>query len=310
MSKTNSVNYTAAGTTFPIATDGTDDLTKEDLFTLQKAVEEHTHDSTRGVAVRRVNTANAPASTGQVRINGDLFQWWAGTSGAVLAAASTGAANIWTADQRFNNPLVLPDQGGAPAAPGAGLNVLYARNGLIYQRSGAAGAERQVGNPPGYTFMAKMFDTLGTAGTWAEQKQVALGATGSYLNWVVAFDGGGATEQADFAFPVPPAYAGTPITFYLQWYANQAGNAAVWTINAVISGTSAALSGAASPVTANTTAANDAVANEKNLTTISWNATLPTAQDWVQARLVRSSANAADTLTVDANLLSLTVVFG
>ena len=83
MAKTLSTNFSAAGTNFPLATVGTDPLTKEDVFTLQQALEQHTHDATRGLAVRRINTANAPASAGQVQISGDALSWWANTAGAV-----------------------------------------------------------------------------------------------------------------------------------------------------------------------------------------------------------------------------------
>ena len=90
MPKVTSANYSAIGTDFPVVTGTGNPLTKEDLFKLQAAVEEHTHDSTRGLAVRRVNTANAPASAGQIRVNADAFQWWNG-SAVQTAASLTGA---------------------------------------------------------------------------------------------------------------------------------------------------------------------------------------------------------------------------
>ena len=57
MAKQQSVNYTAPGTNFPIASEAADPLKKEDVFTLQRALEEHSHDNTRGTEIRRINTA-------------------------------------------------------------------------------------------------------------------------------------------------------------------------------------------------------------------------------------------------------------
>jgi hypothetical protein len=213
VTKTNSTNYTASGTQFPLANDPLDTLADEDIYTLQRAVNEHTHDDTRGLAVRRINTSAAPGAAGQVRINGDLFQWWADTSDVILTAASTGLVQTWTAQQRLNEPVLMPDVS-TPSAPGASLNLLYFKAGLLYRRSGAAGGETPVGTPPAAPIVAKMFDTDGTAG-WAELKQITLGGA-SHKDWVLAFDPS-STEQADFAFPVPPGYAGTPITFYINW---------------------------------------------------------------------------------------------
>lgn len=308
MSKTNSPNYTATGTQFPIADTGTDPLTKEDVFTLQKAVSEHTHDDTRGIAVRRVNTANAPAAAGQVRISGDVFQWWAGTSGVVRAAASVGDANVWTGDNRFNNPLIIPDNGGSPAAPGAGLNILYGKNGQLYKRSGAAGTESPVGNPPGALIVAKMFDTDGTPGTWAELRAVTLEA-GTFKNWVLTFDPT-SVEQADFAFPIPPGYVGTPITFILNWYTTATTGFAVFRVDGSFTTTGGNLAAGTALGAAATPATAQGTASRKQLSSIASTGSLPLANDWYQGRLVRVATDGLDTIAADVNVLSLTMSFG
>lgn len=309
MSKTPSPNYTATGTTFPVADAGTDPLTKEDVFTLQKAVSEHTHDDTRGIAVRRVNTANAPAATGQVRINGDAFQWWAGTAGVVRAAASVGEPNVWTGDNRFNNPIIIPDNGGSPAAPGAGLNILYGKNGQLYKRSGAAGTESPVGTPPGALVVAKMFDTDGTPGTWAELRQVLL-ESATFKNWVLTFDGT-ATESADFAFPIPPGYVGTPISFILNWYTTATTGNAAFRVDGSFTTTGGNLAAGTALGASMTAFAAQGTASRKQLSTIAATGTLPAANDWYQGRLVRVAADASDTINaVDVNVLSLTMSFG
>lgn len=307
MTKVNSTNYTAAGTQFPISDNGLDDLEDDDIQLLQKAIEEHTHDATRGLAVRRVNTSAAPGAAGQVRINGDDFTWWAGTSGVIRTAATLNADQTWTGQQRFNSPIILPDQSD-PSAPGAGLSVLYSKGGQIYKRSGASGTPTPVGSPNGYAITGKMFDTDGTPGTWCEQKRVQLSGSSLY-NWVVAFDPG-SSEMADFSFPVPPGYAGTPINFYLQWYANATGGATVWDISGLVTAPGAALTGSAVALVSTTTASNDSTANDYNVTTIPWTASTPTASSWVQARISRLPANGADNIGSDANVLALVVVFG
>lgn len=308
MTKTNAPNFSASGTQFPIADNATDPLAKEDLFTLQKAVNEHTHDDTRGLAIRRVNTASAPSATGQVRINGDAFQWWAGTSGVVRAAASLGESNVWTGDNRFNNPIIIPDNGGSPAAPGAGLNVLYGKNGQLFKRSGAAGVETPVGAPPGVMVIAKMFETPGTAG-WAEFKSVTL-AAGSHMDSVLTFDGA-ADERGDFSFPIPPSYVGTPINFLITWRTTATSGNAAFKVTGLLTGAGGDLTSAQADVAAQTAFAAQGTASRKNLSTLAWSATLPTANDWFQASFFRMGAQAADTINaVDVDVLSVVVSFG
>lgn len=305
MAKSPSTNYTATGTNFPLANTATDPLAKEDLFTLQQALEQHTHDSTRGLAIRRVNTADSPSGNGQLQINGDSFQWWAAVASAVRTAAQLESAQTWTGQQRFNQPILAPMQA-PPAPPGTGLSVIYPKaDGLWYRRSGT-GTEAPLGSPPGLTFTAKGLDTLGTPGTWAEFRSLTLAG----INWVQTFDGA-ATEQADFSFPVPPSYVGTPITFWVQWMTTATAGNAAFQVNASVTGTGGNLSAGMGVVAAMTTFPAAGTSYRKSLSSLPWTATLPAANDWIQARFYRVAANLADTIDgVDVDVLSVTVTFG
>lgn len=307
MTKTNSANYTAAGTQFPLATDALDPLTKEDIFKLQKALEEHTHDATRGLAIRRVNTASTPGGAGQIQIDGDEFVWWAGTSGLVYTAAALELAQTWAAQQRFNSPLLLPDVA-TPSAPGASLNVLYFKGGLLYRRSGASGGETPVGTPPAALLIAKSFDTDGTPGTWAELKQVTL-ASGTHKDWVLAYDPS-STEQADFSLAVPPGYAGTPITFYIHWKTTATSGNAAFRVGGLVSTTGGDMADTMTTLATISAFAAQGTASRKNVSALPWTASLPVANDWIQGRLYRVGADGTDTLAADADVLAVTVAFG
>lgn len=309
MTKSTSVNYTAAGTAFPIATDAGDDLAKEDLFTLQKGVEEHTHDSTRGLAVRRVNTSSAPAATGQVQINNDDLRWWAAIAGAIRTAANLEGAQTWTGQQRFNQPILVPHQGSTPAAPGAGLAVIYVgTDGLVYKRSGTGNAS-PVGALPGLVFKAETLRTLGTPGTWAELRQVALGDAGAFLEWVQTFDGT-ATEKVEMSFPVPPSYTGTPINILVTWKTAATSGNVAFRMSGLVTGTGGDMTAAFGTLANLATFAAQGTANRKNLSTLPWTATLPAANDWIQCSFSRVAADGSDTINaVDVDVLSVTVAF-
>lgn len=101
MSLITSTNYTAAGTTFDYATAGSDPIFKEHIQLLAKAFHDHTHESTRGLPVRRIDTASAPGSSGQVQISGDTLRWWGTTSSAIFSAASL------TGTETFSNKTLI-----------------------------------------------------------------------------------------------------------------------------------------------------------------------------------------------------------
>jgi hypothetical protein len=305
MPKTPSANYTAPNTNFPLANNFNDPLAKEDFFTLQRAVDEHEHSSTRGLPVRQVNVANAPGSPGQLQINGDDLRWWAAVALAIRTAAALENPNVWTGQQRFNAPMLMPAQT-TPAAPGAGLSVLYPKaDGLWYRRSGTGG-EVPVGAMPGLAFTAGALRSQGTPGVWAEYRSLALAGTVE----VMTFDGT-ATEQVDLSFPVPPSYAGTPITFWVEWATTATAGNAAFRADATVSGTGGNLTTPMSTVAAMATFAAQATSYRKNLSALPWTATVPAANDWVQARFFRVAGNVADTIdAVDVDVLGVTVSFG
>jgi hypothetical protein len=307
VSKTSSTNYSAAGTQFPIATDPGDDLEDDDLFLLQAALEQHTHDSTRGLAVRRLHTSSAPASTGQVQIDGNDLKWWAAVAAAVRTAATIEGANTWTGAQRFNQAVVMPHLA-TPAAPGAGLSILYPKtDGLFYRRSGT-GAEVPVGTTPGALLHAKMFDTLGTAGTWAELRSVNLSG-GDDIDWVLTFDGT-STEKATVGLPVPPGYAGTPITFYIEWYTSATSGNAAFQVEGSVTGTGGDLTAAMTTLATRTAFAAQGTTNRKQLSALSWTGSTPAANDWLRLRFTRQAGHVDDTINgVDVNVLSVALQF-
>lgn len=58
-------------------------------------LDNHDHSSGKGLGVLRVQTASAPASAGQVRVNTNNFQWWgSGVAAVVTAVDDTNAQTI------------------------------------------------------------------------------------------------------------------------------------------------------------------------------------------------------------------------
>jgi hypothetical protein len=72
----------------------------------------HDHTSAKGLGVGRVQTGAAPAAAGQVRVNGDAWQWWGATAGAVRTALVAGDA---LSDPVVRDALLLGEQGTALA---------------------------------------------------------------------------------------------------------------------------------------------------------------------------------------------------
>jgi hypothetical protein len=103
MVRATSTNYTAAGEVFEYASVDADPILPEDIWLLAKAFHNHTHESTRGAAVRRIETASAPGSAGQVQISSDNLRWWGTGSSAIFTAASLTGAETFT-----NKTLVTP----------------------------------------------------------------------------------------------------------------------------------------------------------------------------------------------------------
>ncbi len=190
---------------------------------IQAALEAHTHDATRGVGhppdqhrlVSRRVGAN-PDRRGPVQVVGGHQQ-----RGPDVPRPGVGA-----------------DVGGPAAAQPAGADAgrvgpcarrLGAQRPLLPQRAALPPVRRgraprpRWGRPRPWGSSAKAFDRTAPPGTWAELRQVSL-AGSSLRNWVLTYDAI-VQEQADFA--LPPGYAGTPITLYLQWLTT-ATSGATW----------------------------------------------------------------------------------
>ena len=65
------------------------------------ALDDHNHDTGKGLGVFGIQTGTAPSATGHIRINGDVLQFWAGSAAAIYSAMTlagtqtvTGTKNI------------------------------------------------------------------------------------------------------------------------------------------------------------------------------------------------------------------------
>lgn len=210
-----SANYTVAGTQYAIADEDEDSLEPEDLYRLGRAVEEHSHDGARGLPVRRVETASAPAAAGHVQVLGDDLRWWGDTADAVRTALAREGNQVIDGVFRFNSPLLLAAQLATPAAPGAALSLVYAKpDGKLYIRSGT-GPEQGVGAPPTWNLPAKAWEGDQIPGQNPELKRLPWLAP----TWVLAYDAT-ASEIAYARLRVPSSYVpGLPLPLAVAWTA-------------------------------------------------------------------------------------------
>src|SRR5688572_938508 len=94
---TDSVNYTATGTDFFVIDNENEPIDPtEGIKKLQLAVEEHTHASTRGLAVRRLQGTQAAGSLPYGLTADTLSQLAIGTAGQLLAVNAGATAPEWT----------------------------------------------------------------------------------------------------------------------------------------------------------------------------------------------------------------------
>src|SRR5262245_43092534 len=97
------------------ATQGSDPYVRESQ--LRGPVENfdlHDHASGRNLGVARVQTALAPSAAGGVVVNGDLWQWWGATAGAVRTAVDVDAALGLTQPQLTNGGFEIWQRGAGP----------------------------------------------------------------------------------------------------------------------------------------------------------------------------------------------------
>jgi hypothetical protein len=210
-----SANYTVDGTQFAIADEDEDVLEPEDLYRGNRALEEHQHDDARGLPVRRVETASAPAAAGHIQVAGDNLRWWGDVADEIRTALAREGNQVIDGIFRFNSPLLLAAQLVTPAAPGPALSYLYAKpDGKLYIRSGS-GPEAGVGAPPTWNLPAKAWEGDQVPGQNPELKRLPwLSPT-----WVLAYDST-ASEIAYTRLRVPATYVpGLPLPLAVAWTA-------------------------------------------------------------------------------------------
>lgn len=101
------------------ATQGTDRFERAShLAAVTQNLDEHDHGATKGLGVRRLQTAAAPAAAGEVQVTGDLLRWWGATAAAARTAVDAESAQTITGAKTFTN-LIAPVQ----APPGANLDL-------------------------------------------------------------------------------------------------------------------------------------------------------------------------------------------
>lgn len=238
--KTLSANYTVSGTQFAYADEDGDALEPEDIWRHGRATEEHTHDSARGLPVRRIETASAPSAPGHVQVLADDLRWWAAAAGAIRTALSKEGNAVVDGTWRFNLPLLLAAQLSAPSAPGVGLTYLYAKSdGRMYSRSGS-GPEMGVGAPPTWNLQAQGWITDQVPGTNPELVRQAFTAP----TWTLAYDAA-ATEVAYQGVRVPATYVpGLPLPISIAWSAPVSAGTVKWRCSFGRSGAMQPLAGA------------------------------------------------------------------
>lgn len=129
MALTNLTNSTSPNTVERATADG-DAFDREHVNGLAQNFDEHDHTSSKGLAVGRVQTSSAPAQSGQVRVNGDNFQWWGASAGAVRTAVDTASDQTIAGEKVFSENVGL---GVVPAAFGVTYRALQVGgSGALY----------------------------------------------------------------------------------------------------------------------------------------------------------------------------------
>jgi hypothetical protein len=79
----------------------------------------HDHTSAKGLGVGRVQTSAPPAASGQVRANGDAWQWWGATAGAVRTALDLEGAQTISGAKTFTGGVRVDPHLGVGVTPAA-----------------------------------------------------------------------------------------------------------------------------------------------------------------------------------------------
>lgn len=99
-------NSTSPNTVNRATADG-DAFDRDHVNLLADNFDNHDHTSGKCLGVGRVQTSSAPAQSGQVRVNGDSYQWWGGSASAVRTAADLESAQTVSGVKTFSAAPVL-----------------------------------------------------------------------------------------------------------------------------------------------------------------------------------------------------------
>lgn len=305
--KTLSTNYTVDGTQFAIADEDGDALEPEDIWLHNRATEDHTHDETRGLPVRRVDYVSAPTGDGHVQVDGDLFKWWGATSARVVEAIANGIDQVVQGVKRFENPILLPRQVSVPPAPGPGLGYLYlGPNDRLYLRSGSNPAA-PVGTP-GLMAPPLAWQTTQAVGQPLVQ-QLTLGGD---LVWVLLYRPGG-NDYATLTTQAPLNYGGTPIVCYVTWTCGAGQGKVDWTLSAKVTKPTDGFTATWAQVATATSDTPDTVDFRHLRTVLTWNTNLPQPGDVITFALQRDGAHesaAGTPFGAQTFLVNAPLVFG
>lgn len=281
-----SVNYTAGGDPFAIADGAEDDLDPRDLYYLARAFEDHQHGTGRGLAVNRIGTTTTPQNPGDIGVVEDDFVWWGAVAGAPLSAVNRETDQTVNGVKRFNQPLLLPRQGSAPAAPGGGLGYLYlGPSDRLYVRTGDKPPTPV--DTPALVAAPLAWQTTQGAGQ-AQQQQITLNSSGV---WTLGYRQSGA-DWASLFTVAPPTYGGSPITVTVDWTAPAAAGRVNFTLHAKVTAVGGDLLPAWTEVATVTGDASGAAWTHQQAV-LSWTTGLPAAGNTMHLALQRDTTREA-----------------
>lgn len=153
----------------------------------------HDHTSAKGLGVGRVQTSAAPAASGQVRANGDAWQWWGAAAGAVRTAVDLEGAQTISGAKVFSAnvgvgvtpeamlagyPTLRIGRDGAVYAGSSNAQVILAQNGIFNAAGSAvalfAGAASRVQlNAGSFNVDTAPSVAAGATQTWTTRAQIA-----------------------------------------------------------------------------------------------------------------------------------------
>ena len=303
--KTLSVNYTGGGEPFALADDVEDELDPRDVWRVARSLEDHQHGDGRGLPINRIGTATDPQVPGDIQAQGDNFRWWGDDTDQILSAVDRETNQTVNGTKRFNQPLLLPRQASAPAAPGVGLGYVYLGPGdRLFLRAGN-NAPTPVGTPA----------LLAAALNWNTNQQPGqplLQRLGySSPTWVLSYRSN-LPEVATLSTVAPFTYGGTPISAYITWSCPAGTGKINFTLQARKAAIGDSLLGALTAVATLTLDAPDADHTHRQ-SVLQWTTGLPAPGDVLFYGLQRDTAAEAAAGTAFTGLvhvIDVGIVYG